>query len=183
VIEDFLFPFIAVGLAELGDKTQLCILLMSTKTDKHLQFLLGAVLAFFLVDGIAVLAGSWVTTVIPTTTLKAASGIVFIVFGLLTLRDKDDGECDTKPLKNPFFSAFTLIFLAELGDKTQIAAALFAVKYDALMVLLGVMAALTLLSVAAVYLGKLISGKINRGTLSKVAGIVFILVGLSFFII
>lgn len=183
MIEDFLFPFIAVGLAELGDKTQLCILLMSTKTDKHLQFLLGAVLAFLLVDGIAVLAGSYVTTVVPESILKAVSGIVFIVFGLLTLRDRDNGECDTKPLKNPFVSAFTLIFLAELGDKTQIAAALFAARYDALMVFLGVMTALTLLSIAAVYLGKLIAGKINRRTLSKVAGIVFILVGLSFFLI
>jgi putative Ca2+/H+ antiporter (TMEM165/GDT1 family) len=174
---------VAVGLAELGDKTQLCILLMSTKTDKHLQFLLGVVLAFLLVDGIAVLAGSYVMTIVPESILKTVSGIVFIVFGLLTLRDKESGECDTKPLKNPFVSAFTLIFLAELGDKTQIASALFAARYDALMVLLGVMTALTLLSAAAIYLGKIISGRIDKGKLSKVAGIVFILVGLSFFII
>jgi putative Ca2+/H+ antiporter (TMEM165/GDT1 family) len=72
--------------------------------------------------------------------------------------------------------------MAEWGDKTQIAAAMFATKYDAWMVLLGCMTALTLLSVMAIYLGKFILDKVNPKLMTKIAGAVFILTGMSFFL-
>ncbi|MBN2014760.1 MAG: TMEM165/GDT1 family protein [Candidatus Altiarchaeota archaeon] len=183
MIESFLIPLIAVGLAELGDKTQLCILLLSSKTDKHLRLLLGVVLAFFVVDGVAVLAGSWVTKVAPEAALKVFSGFVFILFGLLILRNNEGRECDTKPLKNPLIAGFSLIFMTEWGDKTQIAAALFATKYRAELVLAGVVVALALLSIAAIYLGRFISTRLDRCALSRISGIIFILMGLSFFLL
>lgn len=68
--------------------------------------------------------------------------------------------------------------IAELGDKTQITSGLFAAQYNSLLVLTGVMTALTLLSILAIYLGKLISAKISQNTISKIAGIVFILLGI-----
>jgi len=73
--------------------------------------------------------------------------------------------------------------LAELGDKTQIASALFATRYDPLMVLVGTMTALTLVSVMAIYLGRLISSRINNRVMTKIAGVVFVLVGISFFLL
>lgn len=177
---DFLIPFITVGLAELGDKTQLSILLISSRTKKHLQLLLGALIAFLIVDGFAVLIGSWVTGIIPLGLLKASSAIVFIAFGLLKLRD------DKKESKNrfysgsPFLSGFVLIALTEWGDKTQIVSGLLAAKYSAIMVLAGTMMALTLLSVLAIWLGKYVSSKIDKKTISRIAGTVFILIGISF---
>lgn len=183
MIEDSLVPLIAVGLAELGDKTQLAVLLLSSKTDKHLQLLLGVILAFLIVDGIAILFGSWITGVVSEDILKTASGLIFIAFGLLILRG-DGGEADKiVDGKNPFLAGFSLIFLTEWGDKTQITAALFATRYDVLLVFLGVMASLTLLSSMAVYLGKFISERIDKRMVSKAAGIVFILMGLSFFLV
>ena len=80
--------------------------------------------------------------------------------------------------KSPVYSGFALIFLAEWGDKTQIASGLFATQYNGLMVLIGVMTALTLLSIVAIYLGKFISNKIEEKTITKIAGILFILIGI-----
>jgi putative Ca2+/H+ antiporter (TMEM165/GDT1 family) len=180
MILDLLIPFFAIGLAELGDKTQLAVILLSSRTRDHLQLLIGIFLAFLIVDGAAVLVGSLMTYIIPISFLRIFSGIVFIVFGILILKG-GDGKFEERLLfKSAFLSGFTLIFITEWGDKTQIAAALFASEYNTMMVLIGTMAALTLVSLAAIYLGKIISNKINRKVISRVAGITFIIIGFSF---
>jgi putative Ca2+/H+ antiporter (TMEM165/GDT1 family) len=139
-------------------------------------------LAFLIVDGIAIAAGSWITTIIPIRILKIASGVIFIILGILILRKKkEDNERKTLN-KNVLLSGFFLIFLTEWGDKTQIAAALFAAKYNVIMVLCGTMIALSLLSIIAVYFGKIISEKIDKKLLNRIAGVVFIIMGLIFFI-
>ena len=73
-----------------------------------------------------------------------------------------------------------MIFLSEWGDKTQIASALFATEYDPRMVFIGVMIALLILSVMAIFLGKYLSSRIDRRVITRVAGVVFLLIGLSF---
>lgn len=181
---DFLIPFLTVTLAELGDKTQLSILLLSSKTKKHLHLLAGVALAYLLVDGVAVLAGAWITTVIPTDGLKIAAGSVFVLFGILTLKNSESEKEEIKKhLINPFLSGFVLISLAEWGDKTQIAAALLSTKYNPWLVLAGTLIALTFLSALAIYLGKFMAKKFGGRVLSKISGAAFILVGVSFFII
>lgn len=85
LIPDLLIPLVTVGLAELGDKTQLSLVLLSSKTEKRLQLLLGVMLAFLIVDGIGILLGSWITNVVPESWLKTLSGITFLAFGLMTL--------------------------------------------------------------------------------------------------
>ncbi|MDM7933924.1 MAG: TMEM165/GDT1 family protein, partial [Methanothrix sp.] len=79
-------------------------------------------------------------------------------------------------------SGFSVIFLSEWGDKTQIASALFAAEYGPRMVFFGVMSALLILSVAAVYLGRLLAERIERKVITKAAGTVFLLIGLSLLI-
>jgi len=179
MIQDFLMPFLLVGLAELGDKTQIAVFCLSTKTKKYMQLLLGALLAFALADGLAVLLGDFITKIVPIQVIRIASGTVFITFGILTLLNKDEDELECN-LKNPFISSFGLVFLSELGDKTQISAALFATKYNPILVFLGIIASLALLSILAIYFGKMIKKKINNQVLSKIAGIIFIIMGLLF---
>ncbi|MFB3766454.1 MAG: TMEM165/GDT1 family protein [Methanotrichaceae archaeon] len=182
MIQDILVPMVAVGLAEMGDKTQLSVLLLSSRTTKYVQLLLGVMLAFLIVDGVAILVGAWLTSIVPVYLIKLISGAVFMTFGILMLMDKkEESETDQSP-KNAFASGFSMIFLAEWGDKTQIASALFATEYNPWMVLIGVMAALAILSIMAVYLGRFISGRIDRKVITKIAGIVFILIGMSFII-
>ncbi|MBD3262936.1 UPF0016 domain-containing protein [Candidatus Woesearchaeota archaeon] len=182
MIEDFIIPLIAIAAAELGDKTQISILLLSSKTKKHLHLLLGAVLAFAIVDGLAILAGTWITTVIPFDYLKIISAIVFIIIGIFMLISKDGEEKETKQ-KNPFFAAFLLIMLTEWGDKTQIAAAIFATQYNGIFVFFGTMTALTILTLIAIFFGKIIITRLNKKIINKIAGIVFIILGLAFFIL
>jgi len=180
MIADILIPLIAVGLAELGDKTQLSICLLSSKTRDHLPLLFGVMLAFLVVDGAAVLVGSWATNILPIDLLRTASGIIFIIFGLLTLRNNEK-EGGSKPyFDNPFLSGFALVFITEWGDKTQIASGLLATKYDPLMVLIGTMTALTPLAIIAIYLGKHISNVGDRKTVTKLVGILFMLMGVFF---
>jgi putative Ca2+/H+ antiporter (TMEM165/GDT1 family) len=172
---------VAVGLAEMGDKTQLSILLLSSRTKEYLQLLAGVMLAFLLADGFAILVGSWVTSIVPVYLMKLISGAVFILFGLLILKGDSDAEDDEGlPAKNAFLSGFSMIFLSEWGDKTQIASALFATEYDPRAVFIGVMTALALLSIMAIYLGRFLSGRIERRLVTKIAGAAFILIGLSF---
>jgi putative Ca2+/H+ antiporter (TMEM165/GDT1 family) len=176
-----MIPMVAVGLAEMGDKTQLSILMLSSRTKEYRRLLVGVMLAFLLVDGFAILAGSWVTSFVPVHLVKLISGAVFILFGVLILkgdaRAEDGGDL---PPKSAFISGFSMIFLSEWGDKTQIASALFATEYDPRAVFIGVMTALTLLSIMAIYLGRFLSGRIERGLITKIAGAAFILIGLSF---
>jgi putative Ca2+/H+ antiporter (TMEM165/GDT1 family) len=180
VLEGVLIPMVTIALAEMGDKTQLSVLLLSTKTKEYFKLMMGVLLAFLIVDGVAILLGSFITSLVPDSILKLLSAAIFIGFGIITLRNNNEEDEDEVSFKSPFFAGFTMIFLSEWGDKTQIAAALFAVEYDPWQVLIGVMTALTLLSVMAIYLGQFIAGKIDRQLISRIAGALFILIGISF---
>ncbi len=181
-LNEIIIPLLAVGLAEMGDKTQLSILLLSSRTREYFRLLLGVMLAFLLADGIAILVGSWVTNVIPVDLVKTVSGLVFILFGILILKgDKDDDVVESNlSARRAFASGFSMIFLSEWGDKTQIASALFATEYDPQMVFIGVMIALLLLSIMAIFLGKYLSSRIDRKVITRFGGVLFLLIGLSF---
>lgn len=183
MIADFLVALVAVGLAELGDKTQLCILFMSSKTKRHAILLSGIMLGYLVVDGAAIVAGSLLASVFPTLLVKIVSGGLFIAFGVMMLMEK--GICHPERMKsqNPFVAGFLMIFLAEWGDKTQISSGLLATQYNAFAVLAGTLAAMLLLSAMAIYAGKFITKKIHPKTVAKIAGAAFIIIGLSFFFI
>jgi putative Ca2+/H+ antiporter (TMEM165/GDT1 family) len=109
------------------------------------------ILAFLLVEGFAMLIGAWMGSIIPIQTIRLISGVIFILFGILVLRgDNGAVKPDLSP-RNAFASGFSMIFLSEWGDKTQVASTLFAFEYNPLMVLVGVMIALAVLSVMAIY--------------------------------
>lgn len=183
IIEDLLIPLAAIAIAELGDKTQLSVLLLSSKTDKHFQLLAGVMLAFLIVDGVAIFAGSWITTLVPMIYLKIISGSIFILFGLLMLFNSKEEEEAKAKYKNVFLSGFLLIMLTEWGDKTQIAAALFAINFNPILVLIGTISALAVLSTIAVFFGKIISKKIDKKLITKVAAVIFVIMGIAVLII
>ncbi len=180
MIQDILIPFIAVGLAELGDKTQLAVLCLASKTKEYSRLFLGVMLGFFITDGLAVLLGSMIVGRVPENIIRLVSGGLFIGFGVWMLIQKTEEEsCD---LKSPFLSGFLLILMCEMGDKTQIVSGLFATRFEPILVLAGVLLSLATVSVMAIYLGKTISGRIDRKKMSIAAGTVFIILGiLSFF--
>jgi Ca2+/H+ antiporter, TMEM165/GDT1 family len=178
MLADFLTPMAAVGLAELGDKTQVAIILMASRTKSRWRLLAGVMLGFLLVDGAAVALGSLASFLIPVHLVKTASGLLFILFGAIMLRGGETGEEEENVRGSPFFAGFTMIFAAEWGDKTQVAAGLFAAEYDPLLVLAGAITALAALSAAAVWLSGKLSERIDKNLTGKVAGGLFIVLGL-----
>ena len=117
-MDDILIPLLAVGLAEMGDKTQLSILLLSSRTQEYARLVLGVMLAFLLADGLAILVGSYIDAVVPVTTVKVLSGLVFILFGILILKEKGEEVESEQSLsaRGAFLSGFSMIFLSEWGD-------------------------------------------------------------------
>jgi putative Ca2+/H+ antiporter (TMEM165/GDT1 family) len=180
MLQGVLVPLIAIGLAEIGDKTQISILLLSSQTRDYLRLLLGVLLAFAIVDGTAIILGAWAAQLIPFNLLKLISGAIFVAFGALILRADRVEEREVAPSGNVFLSGFTLIFISEWGDKTQVASAIFAAEYSPWAVFLGTMTALAALSLLAIYLGMYFRERLNRRLIARAAGAVFILIGLSF---
>lgn len=178
---DLLVPFLTIGLAELGDKTQLALVSLSAKTNKNLQLFLGAMLAFIIADGFAVFFGEFLTTLMPIHYIKIGAGTLFIFFGAVTLMAYKKEKVKAR-IKTPFISGFSLILVSEMGDKTQIASGLFSTRFNHLLVFAAIMAALAIVALLSIYLGKIMMKKLNDRTISLISGIAFIVIGLANFI-
>ncbi len=182
MLADFFIPFVSVALAELGDKTQLAVFSLSSRTSKHYELLAGVLLAFLLSSIIAVVFGGLIAQFIPQNVLKIIAGILFIGFGVFSFLETHN-KLETPPLRNPFISAFTLVFLSEIGDKSQLTVGLFATRFEPLWVFVGSFLALALLSIAAVYVGKTFLTKINHTVLSYFSAVLFIAIGIAFLLL
>ena len=176
-------PFLTILVAELFDKSQVSLFLLATKTRHHFQLLLGALVAFAIVDGLAIILGSFLTSLLPQQFLKIGAAVLFIIFGIITFLSSNNKE-ETKQVsaKNGFVTTIGLILLAEMGDKTQIVTGAFATQYPPILVFIGIMGAFTILSVVAIYAGKLLSERINVTILRRISSIVFIFLGLFFLV-
>ncbi len=114
-----------IALAEFGDKSQLVCMTLAAR-HRGLPVVLGAVAAFALLNLLAVAFGAAVAAWLPEWAVTLAVGALFLVFGINALRysdDEDDETIEEKPGHGIFATTFLLIFLAEFGDKTQIAVA------------------------------------------------------------
>jgi len=180
MISNLLLPLFAVGLAEIGDKSQLTVLCLSSKTKNYLHLFLGVLLAFILVDGLAILLGDIISKALPMNIIRTVSGLIFIVFGIVMLRKKE--EKVTCSLKNPMMSGFSLIFLSEMGDKTQFLSGLFAAQYNSFLVFCGIILVLAILSAMTIFFGHMIYKSISQKTISMVSGILFVAIGVLYII-
>jgi len=117
----FLVATILIFLAELGDKTQLLALVLATRY-KAWQVMLGILGATLLIHLLSTVLGAAVGSLIPAGVLTWIAGVLFVGFGVWTLRgDSVDDEVAEKPSRfGPIMTSAIAFFLAELGDKTQI---------------------------------------------------------------
>lgn len=185
--------FLLLLVAELGDKTQLSVISLSS-TYKAIPVFVGSMLAFLVVDGLSIVIGGPLLALLPIRYVQIISGIIFVIFGLLPLIRKEEDETkaqDKKRSTKPLLASFSLIALMELGDKTQILTITLAAQSNPIMVLAGMILAFTVLTSLAVLIGaKLVSRlpmkwvKIGTSVLFIAIGIISILTGvleLSFF--
>jgi len=180
-ITPFISTFALIAMAELGDKTQLTVIALSARYDRKKVFL-GVVLAFVLVTGLGVLVGEGLLKIIPEDIIKIIAGIMFVVFGIWMLLSKKDCEEDENPrILNPFISTFSMIALAEMGDKTQLTAITLSAKYDSpYVVFLGAVLALVLISLLGIVAGKKLCEIMPLSKIKLGAAVMFIVFGIMF---
>ena len=164
-----------VALAELGDKTQLVCMILATRHPPA-PVLLGAVAAFAVLNLLAVLFGAAAAAWLPEWLIAATVAILFAVFGMRALREADAETVEVQEYagRGVFLSAFTLIFLAELGDKTQLAVAGLAGTQAALPVWVGGTLALALTSALGVLAGQTVLRRLPVRVLHCVCGGLFL---------
>ena len=127
-MEAFLVSTGIVALAEMGDKTQLLSLVLAARFRKPWPIVLGILVATLANHGLAGAVGSWVTTVLGPDVLRWVLGGSFIAMAVwMLIPDKlDDEEGNNAPRMGVFLTTVVAFFLAEMGDKTQIATVMLA---------------------------------------------------------
>lgn len=179
-MKDLFFAFLTVFIAEMGDKTQLLALAFSTKY-KMKQVLIGVLLGSFLNHGIAIVFASIIAKYAPISRLKIATALMFITFGLFSLKLDYDDEEETEQRVSPYGPILTVagaFFLGELGDKTQLAAMTVAIQSSfPFLVLLGTTFAMVAVSLIGIIVGKLLGKKIPEVTMKFVAAGIFLIFG------
>lgn len=178
--EAYFVSLASILIMELGDKTQLAVINLSATSKSPIQIFVGAILAFSVINGLGVLLGEGFLRIVPATVMAKVSGLLFISLGLYTLFKRSDGEKNIRTSSHRAFStAFTSIFLSEIGDKTQLSTIVLAAKFDApVEVILGSISALALVTSLGVILGTKLFRRIPKNHLQKAAGSLFIVIGI-----
>jgi putative Ca2+/H+ antiporter (TMEM165/GDT1 family) len=168
-----------VTVAEFGDKSQLVCMTLAAR-HRPWPVLLGAVCAFGGLNLIAVSLGAVVAQGVPDSLISLLVAVLFIFFGIRSLWFEAEAEAMTveRSGQNIFMTAFLMLFIAEFGDKTQLAVAGLGAAAPALPVWLGATLALVLTSAIGVWAGRTVIQKIPPRALHRLSGLLFLGFGL-----
>jgi putative Ca2+/H+ antiporter (TMEM165/GDT1 family) len=171
-----------VALAEIGDKTQLLAFILAARFKKPVPIIFGILAATIVNHGLAGALGAWITTVVSPEILRWILGLSFVGMAIWTMiPDKIEEEETQVATKFGVFGA-TLVtfFLAEMGDKTQIATVAMAAHYAApLMVVVGTTLGMLIADVPAVFVGNKLADKIPMKLVHSIAAAVFAFLGIA----
>jgi putative Ca2+/H+ antiporter (TMEM165/GDT1 family) len=179
-MESILVSTGVVALAEMGDKTQLLAFILAARFKRPLPIVLGILFATLLNHGMAGALGTWITTVIGADILRWLLGLSFIGMAIWTLiPDKiEDEETQIASKLGVFGATFITFFLAEMGDKTQLATIALAAHYVApLLVIAGTTLGMLIADVPAVFLGNKFAEKISMKLVHAIAAGIFAVMG------
>jgi Ca2+/H+ antiporter, TMEM165/GDT1 family len=173
-----------VALAEMGDKTQLLALLLAARFRKPVPILFAILLATLLNHGISAVLGQWITTVLNPDVLLWIVSIGFIGMALwMLVPDELEDETDNinKWQKYGVFGAtFVLFFLAEIGDKTQVATVALAARFDSVFwVMLGTTIGMMIANAPAVFVGNKLADKLPIPLIHKIGASIFLVIGVA----
>ncbi|KYP12779.1 MAG: hypothetical protein A0129_00070 [Limnobacter sp. CACIAM 66H1] len=169
-----------IALAEIGDKTQLLAFLLATRFKKPVPIIIGITLATLINHGLAGVVGSWITANVDQSVLRWVLGASFIAMAVWTLiPDKiEDEETQLATKLGVFGATFITFFLAEMGDKTQIATVAMSAHYnDVLMVVAGTTLGMLIADVPAVFAGDKLAEKIPMKLVHRTAAAMFAALG------
>ena len=181
---EFLLSTAIVALAEMGDKTQLLALLLAARFRKPVPILVAILLATLINHGLSAVLGQWVTTVIGPEVLLWIVSIGFIAMAVWMLIPDELGDENASINKwqkfGVFGATFILFFLAEIGDKTQIATVALAARFDSVFwVMLGTTLGMMLANAPAVFLGDKLANRLSISLIHKIGAAIFLVIGVA----
>ena len=173
----YITSLVFVVLAEMGDKTQL--LAMAFASRYRWQTVMFAVFVATLLNHLlAVVAGSVLTNIVPLQYIQIAGATSFILFGLWTLRGDELKDEDKKFKYSPFWTVAIAFFIAEMGDKTQLATVALATRFDSIIqVWLGTTCGMVIADALGIIVGIVMGKKIPERVVKWFAAFVFIIFG------
>ena len=181
-MQAFLISTGVVALAEVGDKTQLLAFILAARFKKPLPIIAGILCATLFNHGLAGALGAWLTTAVSPAVLRWVLGLSFIGMAAWTLiPDAIEGEEARVAGKLGVFGA-TLVtfFLAEMGDKTQVATVAMAARFGTpVLVVAGTTLGMLLADVPAVFVGEKLAAKIPMRLVHSIAAAIFLLLGVA----
>ncbi|GAB4173110.1 MAG: TMEM165/GDT1 family protein [Wenzhouxiangellaceae bacterium] len=182
MIKDFALTLLAVGLAELGDKTQLLLLWLAAHYRKPGAILGGLVCGAALNSGLAIAAGVLIGELLPREAMGLVAGLMFVAIGLWMMIGKESSEEEAIDAsgRSAFLATLSLFVIMELGDKTQLATiALAAGLTHPLAVLAGASGALVLVNLPAIWIGHRYAARLPRRLMAIGGAVVFIMLGIA----
>ena len=171
-----------VTLAEIGDKTQLLAFILAARFKKPIPIIAGILIATLINHGLAGALGAWITSALSPDVLRWALGASFIAMAAWTLIPDQIEEDETQLASRYGVFSATLItfFLAEMGDKTQIATVALAAHFaQPLMVVIGTTLGMLIADVPAVFIGDRLAEKIPMRLVHAIAAAVFAALGIA----
>ncbi len=180
-MEAFLISTGIVALAEMGDKTQLLALILAARFRKPWPIVWGIFVATIANHALAGAAGAWVTTVLGPDVLRWVLGASFIAMAVWMLipDSVDDEEASGTPRFGVFGTTLVAFFLAEMGDKTQVATVMLAAQYQAWgWVVAGTTLGMMLANAPVVWLGDKITKLVPLRVVHVVSALIFLGLGL-----
>ncbi|MBS1226734.1 MAG: rane protein [Proteobacteria bacterium] len=180
-MEAFLVSTGIVALAEIGDKTQLLAFILAAKFRRPLPIIVGILVATLANHGFAGALGSWITSLVGPETLRWVLGISFIAMAAWTLIPDKFDEGDAKLTRfGVFGTTLVAFFLAEMGDKTQIATVALAAQFHAFFsVVAGTTLGMMIANVPAVLLGDRIANRVPVRLVHGIAAVIFAILGVA----
>ena len=171
-----------VALAEIGDKTQLLAFILAARFKKPLPIVLGILAATLVNHGLAGALGAWITRMVSPEMLRWVLGASFIGMAIWTLIPDRIEEEETQIAKRfgVFGATLVTFFLAEMGDKTQVATIAMAAHYALpLLVVAGTTLGMLIADVPAVFAGDRLASRIPMRLVHGIAAAIFAILGLS----
>ncbi|WP_220808283.1 TMEM165/GDT1 family protein [Noviherbaspirillum aridicola] len=178
-MEAFLISTGIVALAEMGDKTQLLSLLLAAKFRRPLPIILGILVATLFNHAFAGAVGSWLTEFLGPDALRWILGLSFLAMAVWTLIPDKIDDVDAKPARLGVFATTVIaFFLAEMGDKTQVATIALAAKFSGFYaVVAGTTLGMMIANVPAVFLGERIMRVVSLRLVHGIAAAIFAVLG------
>lgn len=179
-MEAFLISTVVVALGEIGDKTQLLAIVLAATFRRPWPIVAGILVATLANHAAAGAVGGWVAAMLGPQVLRWVIGLSFLAMAVwMLVPDKIDADEARRPTRfGVFGTTVVAFFLAEMGDKTQIATVALAARYtDVVQVVLGTTLGMMLANVPAVFLGEKIAQKVSMRLVHGIAAALFAVLG------